>query len=122
MSDEFPPRGQTPREKRLDEMWQVFKAMGQGFEARLISSVTGPYIRCSGVGANGSSTFSEPQRAMKCLIAGGLARVSDRTTGAEDLYELTEAGRRLYEGYKHLPDAERESATTKRFKLEDMGQ
>lgn len=96
--------------------------MGQGFEARLISSVTWPYIRCSGVGANGPSTFPEPQRAMKCLIAGGLARVSARTTGAKEFYELTEAGRRLYEGYKHLPDAERESATTKHFKLEDAGQ
>jgi hypothetical protein len=103
-------------------MWQIFEAMGQGFEARLIGSVTGPYIRCSGVGANGPSTFPEPQRAMKCLIASGLARVSDRTTGTEEFYELSEAGRRLYERYKHLSDAERESATTKHFKLEDAGQ
>lgn len=122
MSGEFPPWGLTPQEKRLDEMWQIFEAIGQGFEARLISSVTGPYIRCSGVGAHGPSTFPEPQRAMKCLIASGLARVNDRTTGTEEFYELTEAGRRLYKRYKYLPDTERESATTKHFKLEDAGQ
>lgn len=122
MSNEFPSRGQTLSEKRLDEMWQVFEAIGQGFEAKLIRSVTGPHIRCSGVGENGSSTFREPQRAMKSLIASGLAKVSDRATETEEIYELTEAGKRLYERYKHLPDAERESATAKHFKLEDAGQ
>jgi hypothetical protein len=121
MSDEFSPPGLTRREKRLDEMWQLFEAMAQGFEAKLIRSVTGPYIQCSGVGANGHSTFDEPERAMRSLIAGGLARVSDRATGSEESYELAGEGRQLYERYRHLPDAEREAAVTRHFKLEDAG-
>lgn len=111
----------TGRERQLDEMWQVFNAMGQNFEAGLIHPSNGATIWCRGRGKNGYVNDYQPERAMKALMASGLAQVREHAPDAsvEEFYELTEAGRALYNEHKDLPDAERFTEAEKHFVLND---
>lgn len=101
-----------------DDLWQVFRAMGNGFEARLKQASDGKHIWLGGKGESGDAEFYvEPEIIGELQSCGFVKVVRDNLPNdADENYELSEKGIRIYETLKGMSPKESKDEFLSQFR------
>ncbi|HVS81699.1 MAG TPA: hypothetical protein VHE60_08180 [Pyrinomonadaceae bacterium] len=81
------------QDERDDDLWQVFRALGNGFKAVMMQASDGQHVSVTGTGESGNAEFYVEPEIIKELQSFGLVNEN---------YELSEKGVRLHETLRSL--------------------
>ncbi|MGI9105336.1 MAG: hypothetical protein ACR2G4_03715 [Pyrinomonadaceae bacterium] len=101
-----------------DDLWQVFRAMGNGFKALLMHASDGKHIELVGKDENGNAEFYVKLEIMEELQSCGFVKVmrDNLPNGTDESYELSDEGMRIYETLKRMSPEESKGEFLSQFR------